>query len=169
MHMIMLAGLILAGAPSRAAEAPPLPFVDSRAATKTVNKIALRMMFTERRFAELTTALEGLQAIADADCEQELLGLDAFETFYCGDPQEPALFDEWVKASPQSYAPLVARGSWYFALAEQRHGKDWASRTSKEQWKSMKDRPTRMTGNSIAPLRLDGWHNTTTVVTAIPA
>jgi len=26
-----------------------------------------------------------------------------------------------------------------------------------------------MTGNSIAPLRLDGWHNTTTVVTAIPA
>lgn len=41
----------------------------------------------ERRFVELVTALQGLQAMSDADCQLKLVGLDAFEAFQSADPK----------------------------------------------------------------------------------
>lgn len=132
MPLALTVTLFLAAQPAAA----PLPFTGSGSA-KTADKIALRRLLVDRRFAELTAALEGLQALSEADCAQELIGLDAFEAFYCAAPATSKLFDDWVAASPDSYAPLVARGTWRFAMAEAGRGTAFARDTSEAQWKAM--------------------------------
>ena len=104
---------------------------------RTADKIALRRLLFERRFEELTDAIEQLQAISDKDCQRELVGLDAFEAFDSPDSRIEPLLEEWAKASPKSYAPLVARGTWGVAIAQERRGKGYASQTSDSQWRGM--------------------------------
>src|SRR5690242_17817433 len=73
--------------------APQLPFVgaDKRDPwgfpIRTADKLVIRKMLWAREFQKLTQTLEAFQAISDADCAQELVGLDAFESFESADPQ----------------------------------------------------------------------------------
>jgi hypothetical protein len=76
---------------------------------RTANKLALKRLLVERRFDELTRILQAFQRIAEEDCGRELLALDAFEAFRSADPALTPLLDEWLKAAPDSYVPLVAR------------------------------------------------------------
>ncbi len=106
---------------------------------RTANKLALKRLLVERRFDELTRILQAFQRIAEEDCGRELLALDAFEAFRSADPALTPLLDEWLKAAPDSYVPLVARAHHWSALASARRGYQWASETTAEQWEGMHD------------------------------
>jgi tetratricopeptide (TPR) repeat protein len=144
--LVVFALAVTLGAPApAAAPAPKLPLIGGDAVDawgtpiKTADKTAIRALFVTRRFEELTALMEALQALSESDCQLELVGLDAFEVFVRSDDATNALLDAWVKASPKSWAPLVARGAFYGYLAEQRRGSGWAKDTSEEQWKAMRE------------------------------
>ncbi len=96
-----------------AAEPAPLPLIGSDTPdawgvpTRTANKLVLRRMLFERRFVELVTALEGLQAMSDADCQLELMGLDAFEAFQSRRRSSPWISIRSIQRSRSDSAPAL--------------------------------------------------------------
>ena len=144
-RVVVLLAAFASAAFAEEPSAKPLPHIASDkpdawgVPTRTANKLVLRRMLFERRFVELATALEGLQAMSDADCQLELVGLDAFEAFQSADPNLEPLLNEFVTSSPNSYAPLLARGSYGVARAWAGRGNALASKTTEAQWKAMRD------------------------------
>ncbi len=137
----MVSGGCVAHAQARDA----LPFVNADARDpwnlplKTADKLAIRRLFAQQKYAELTAMLEQYEAIAEANCALELVGYDAFDSFRSAQPAHGPLYDAYVAASPDSYAPLVARGIYNLSRARKRRGTDTADKTTGEQWTRMRE------------------------------
>ncbi|MBL4632513.1 MAG: DUF4034 domain-containing protein [Kofleriaceae bacterium] len=95
---------------------------------------ALGALFHAKRFAQLTEYLESYQAEFDEDFHKEYWPRHAYHVFAQPDPSHKELFAEWIGASPDSYAPYLARGSYLVALARQARGSALAKNTSDKQF-----------------------------------
>jgi tetratricopeptide (TPR) repeat protein len=107
------AGWPLAGSEGTTSDGYPRQWVD---------KAALRSLLWHGRFAELSRDIEELQARFEEDPLREYWPIDAADAFASATPELDAALDAWVKATPDSFAPYLARGSHGVALAYARRG-----------------------------------------------
>lgn len=76
-----------------------------------VDRLALRKLLFEKRFAELTVALTAAQDAFETDPFLEYWASDSSDAVGTGEVGLLPLLDAWVAASPNSFAPYVARGT----------------------------------------------------------
>jgi tetratricopeptide (TPR) repeat protein len=100
---------------------------------------ALRAMLSARDFDGLSTALETYQALFEADFRREFAPREALEAFSVNDPELGPLLDAWVAARPDSWTGYAARGAYAENLGWARRGTNWASETSEEQFRGMRE------------------------------
>jgi TPR repeat protein len=99
-------------------------------------------LLNERQFSELDATLSAYQQryeqapASDPNVERDLA--QAFRVFYYADADAIALYDEWVKTSPRSYAASLARGEYLTALAKKRRGAAFWRDVTSEQRESMR-------------------------------
>ncbi len=121
-------GLPLIGPDGNGPDGYPLRYVD---------RPALRSLLVHERYAELTADLEQFQADFEADPTREYWPDDAADAFHSAEPEiEPSL-DAWVKATPGSFAPYLARGAHWASVAYARRGDKWASETPASSFAAM--------------------------------
>jgi tetratricopeptide (TPR) repeat protein len=123
-------GLALAGRDGRDAYGYPTRYVD---------KAALRGLLEARRFAELTRSFEAFQVRFEADHRYEYWPTDASDAFGSGEPGLLPLLNAWVAATPASFAPHLARGSYWQMVGNRRRGVKWAADTSEGEFAGMHD------------------------------
>ncbi|MBS2021938.1 MAG: DUF4034 domain-containing protein [Deltaproteobacteria bacterium] len=123
-------GLPLAGKPGVDPDGYPLQWVD---------RVALRNLLRAQRYAELDDDFAQLQDAFEADPRKELWPHDAAAAFESNEPALLAQLDAWVKASPRSFAPFLARGAYRTELGYARRGAQWAKDTHPENFAAMED------------------------------
>ncbi len=106
-------GTPLLGTPGTHPDGYPLQYVD---------RPGLRALLSARRFAELTGYFEQFQAAFEADSRKEYWPADAADAFQSAEPEIVADLDAWVAATPDSFAPYLARGTHYAQVTWARWG-----------------------------------------------
>ena len=101
------------------------------------DKLTLLSLLREKRFEELSSHLESLQAAFEKDFRKEKWPMVAFDAFRIADKDVGGLIDEWLKATPDSFAPYQARAEHKIALAWYYRGTKWADLTSKKRFRRM--------------------------------
>ena len=107
--------------------------------TQYVDKAGLRSLLLHKRYADLTRNLETFQARFEADNSYEYWPTDAADAFGSSEPQLLPFLNEWVIASPDSFAPYLARGTYWQNVARTSRGVKWAPDTSEEELAGMRD------------------------------
>lgn len=101
------------------------------------DKLTLQALLREKRFEDLNAHLESLQAAFEEDFRKEKWPGVAFATFHTADAELGALIDEWVEATPGSFAPYLARAEHKIALAWHYRGGKWGYKTSSKRFEKM--------------------------------
>jgi tetratricopeptide (TPR) repeat protein len=101
------------------------------------DKLTLLALLREKRFEELSSHLESLQAAFEEDFRKERWPYVAFDAFGAADKEVGRLIEEWMRAMPDSFAPYQARAEHKIALAWHYRGTKWADLTSKKRFKKM--------------------------------
>jgi tetratricopeptide (TPR) repeat protein len=97
----------------------------------------LRSLLYHKRFAELTSHFEQFQAAFEADPRKEYWPMDAADAFDSSEPQLNEPLDAWVKATPGSFAPYLARGTHLVSVGYASRGGRWAKDTASEDFAAM--------------------------------
>jgi hypothetical protein len=104
---------------------------------RNVDPAGLRTLLHFHRYADLTGYLERIQEAFEADPRHELWTTDAAGAFGSAEPELLADFDAWVAATPQSFAPYLARGSHHVGMMWARRGSAYAYKTAAEDFRAM--------------------------------
>jgi tetratricopeptide (TPR) repeat protein len=107
--------------------------------TRYVDRAALRSLLWHKRYADLTRYLEEFQAAFEVDPRREYWPADAGEAFTSAEPSLLPALDAWVEATPESFAPYLARGNHWVDVAYARRGTQWARDTAPEQFVAMEE------------------------------
>jgi tetratricopeptide (TPR) repeat protein len=102
------------------------------------DKLTLQSLLREKRFEELSSHIESFQAAFEQDFKKEKWLAVGIEAFHTADRQIGKLIDQWVKASPDSFAPYLARAAHKDALAWHYRGSHWARLTSNKRFAKMR-------------------------------
>ena len=150
--VILLAVLGLAGVATWAYYHSPLRFAGvERTATSpppphepppdegSPTRVELIRMLRNREFAQLTATVDGKHAAVIRDIRNETELHRVVESFAIDDPAITSLFDEWIAASSDSTAPLVAKAVHLNARAYASRGGRYARNTSEEQFAGMNE------------------------------
>lgn len=122
--------LPLLGPPGMGADGYPTQYVD---------RPALRSLLWHRRYPDLTRYMEQFQSEFEANAKREYWPHDAAAAFHSAEPELLASLDAWVKATPDSFAPYLARGSYWLAAAYARRGAKLAADTPAADMAGMED------------------------------
>jgi tetratricopeptide (TPR) repeat protein len=106
---------------------------------KWVDRPALRSLLHAARYADLTKYFESFQAAFEADPKKEYWPNDAAAAFASAEPELLTHLDAWVNATPQSFAPYLARGTYRTHLGFVRRGTHYAVDTPESDLAAMKD------------------------------
>lgn len=106
--------------------------------TRYVDRAALRALLWHERYADLTRYVEQFQSDFEADPRREYWPSDAGDTFDSAEPDLLRGLDAWVAATPESFAPYLARGRYWVTVAYARRGAKWARDTAPEHLAAMK-------------------------------
>lgn len=106
---------------------------------KQVDRAAIRALLHHRRFADLSRRLEQLQSDFEADHTREFWPIDAADAFDSAEAELGASLDAWAAATPASFAPYLARGTYWVAAAYARRGGKWAAETAREDLALMRE------------------------------
>lgn len=104
---------------------------------KYVDRALVRSLLLHRRFGELTAHVEHLQSAFEQDYRREYWVYDAADALGTGEVELRPLLDAWVQASPGSFAPLLARGTYWVSRSQLRRGSKWAKDTPAQDFASM--------------------------------
>jgi tetratricopeptide (TPR) repeat protein len=104
-----------------------------------VDRVALRSLLFRDRFADLTRAVEGLEDAFEQDQSRERWPYDAAAALGTAEKEILPKLDAWVAASPQSFAPFLARGTHWVSAAWARRGSNWAMDTPESDFAAMND------------------------------
>lgn len=102
-----------------------------------VDRAGLRTLLKREKYQELTRYLEQFQADFEADFHAEYFLNDAAEAFETAEKELEPRFDAWVSATPTSFAPYLARGSYRFAVGVAGRGFAYARKTNSENFAAM--------------------------------
>jgi len=114
--------------PGKDAYGYPLSYVD---------RAALRSLLGRGKYQELSRYLEQFAAEADADFHNEYRIHDAVDAFETPERALDARLDAWVTATPDSFAPWVARGAHRYAFGFAQRGEEFAYKTDADNFKGM--------------------------------
>lgn len=126
--------LPLVGAEGRDADGYPTQYVD---------RTAFRSLLWHEKFEDLTRYLERLQADFEAEPTREDWPIDAADSFASAEPDLAARLDAWAKATPESFAPYLARAAYFRAVAYARRGSKWFNDTPEQDFAWMRDAKDR--------------------------
>ncbi|MEM8607477.1 MAG: tetratricopeptide repeat protein [Myxococcota bacterium] len=82
------------------------------------DKLSLLAMLRDKQYRKLTAALESFQDEAKDDFHKERWPSVAFSTFRTANRRLARRFDGWVRSTPKSFVPYLARAEHRMALAE---------------------------------------------------
>ncbi len=99
--------------------------------------LKLRDLLEQKEFSALNKFLEQYQVSADSNISEERSLFTAYRAFEIKDKTYEALFNAWVKSTPNKYQPYLARAKYYYRLGWLSRGTKWASETKKEQMQEM--------------------------------
>lgn len=123
-------------------EQVPPPVVPAVSMDKPHISIAERQQLRELRksqqFTALNERLTTIQSEFEADPVYEIRVMEAFNLFTDTDPALQSVFDAWVAATPEHFAPYLARGKYYAAIGWKKRGNKYARNTSTEQFAGMR-------------------------------
>jgi tetratricopeptide (TPR) repeat protein len=102
------------------------------------DQLTLMALLRDKRFEELSSHLESFQASFEDDFRKEQWPTIAFSAFNIADRELGPLIDEWVKTTPDSFAPYQARAEHRVALAWHYRGDKVGRLTSKKRFKRMR-------------------------------
>lgn len=112
-------------------------------------------MLHARDYATLTRIIESRNERALADVQEEWELGRVIDAFGIADDGIETLFDDWVQAQPESYAPLLASAQYRFTLAYLMRGARLAARTTREQFQGMREQLALLVENVEAALSKD--------------
>ena len=99
---------------------------------------ALRRNFETKQFDRLNRALGEIQGAFEKDSAQEYRGAFAFEIFETSREDYLPLLDAWVAATPDQFAPYLARAAYYSDRGWTARGAKYAAETSRDQFRQMR-------------------------------
>jgi len=102
-----------------------------------VDRAALRSLLGRAKYEVLSKYVEQFEAEAEADFHDEYRIHDAVDAFETPEPALAASLDAWIAATPDSFAPWVARGAHRFALGFAQRGAEFAAKTDADNFKAM--------------------------------
>jgi tetratricopeptide (TPR) repeat protein len=102
-----------------------------------VDRVALRSLLSRGKYEVLSKYLEQFEALAEADFHNEYQIDDAVDAFETPEPSLSAGLDAWIAATPNSFAPWVARGAHRLALGLAQRGEEFANETDSDNFKGM--------------------------------
>jgi tetratricopeptide (TPR) repeat protein len=108
-----------------------------------------------REFDTLTRIVENRNQRALADAKEEWELGRVIDAFQISDDTLSPTFDDWVQASPTSYAPLLASAEYRFGLAYMARGKRFATDTTPEQFAGMSEQLQLLAENLAVALRIE--------------
>ena len=95
-------------------------------------------MLEQKKFKSLNTLFEKLEKNSKKDISKEQALFIAYDAFSINSKSYLPLLDSWVKATPDSYIPYLARATYNYHLGWFARGGKWASETKEEQFEKMK-------------------------------
>jgi tetratricopeptide (TPR) repeat protein len=122
-------GIPLLGEAGVSAEGFPLQWVD---------QAGLRSLLFHRRFAALDAAFAHFQDAFEKDPRFERWPADAADAFGSAEPRLGVILDDWVRVSPQSFAPWLVRGTHRAAVAQAQRGTKWSKDTLPGEFEEMR-------------------------------
>lgn len=120
----------LAGPPGTDAYGYPTQYVDGE---------ILRAMLVRKKYADLTRYFEQFQDAFEKDPMTEYWIGDAANAFETSEPEMLPRLDAWVAATPASFAPYLARGAHWQAVAAARRGIKFIKDTHPTDLKAMEE------------------------------
>jgi tetratricopeptide (TPR) repeat protein len=102
-----------------------------------VDRAALRSLLWHGRYAELTNHFEQIQTAFEKNPRYEYWPIDAGDAFASAEPSLKPKLDAWIVASPNSFAPYLARGSHYCSVGYASRGTKYASKTAESDFTTM--------------------------------
>ncbi|MBW2700506.1 MAG: DUF4034 domain-containing protein [Deltaproteobacteria bacterium] len=101
------------------------------------DEAALLNLLRLKRFDRLEQWMEYYQAEFEKDFRKEDWPDAMLSAFFVADPAIAPLLDQWVKRSPDHFAPFAARGNHRFKMAQHVRGGKFAKDTSQAQFRTM--------------------------------
>jgi tetratricopeptide (TPR) repeat protein len=98
--------------------------------TQYVDKASLRSLLLHERFSDLTKYFEEFQAAFEKNPRFEYWPIDAADAFSTAELSLESKLDAWAGATPDSFAPYLARGSHFTSLGYANRGSKAASETT---------------------------------------
>jgi tetratricopeptide (TPR) repeat protein len=102
-----------------------------------VDRSALRSLLGRGKYQELSAYIERFETDAEADFHAEYFIQDSADAFESAEHELDASLDAWVAATPDSFAPYLARGAHRFAVGFGERGFDVAKKTEHENFRAM--------------------------------
>lgn len=102
-----------------------------------VDSAAMRSLLAHEKYVELSLYLEQFQQQAEADFHKEYFIADAADSFDTADLELNPAIDAWVKATPDSFAPYLARGIHGLALGSAARGTSYSKDTNRQNFTVM--------------------------------
>lgn len=102
-----------------------------------VNRLLLRRMLQAGQYAELTKHIESFQSDFESNPRCEYWPFEAAETFESAETELRAKLDAWVAATPASFAPYLARGSYLKEVGYALRGRKYLKNTDEVEMKAM--------------------------------
>jgi len=105
--------------------------------TQYVDRLGLRTLLHHGRYNDLNRFFEEYQVAFEKDPRKEYWPIDASSTFSSAEPELREKLDAWVKATPRSFAPYLARGAHSVSVGYASRGHKWAHLTANEHMDAM--------------------------------
>ena len=90
--------------------------------TLHVDRVVLRTMLAHKQYKELTKVFEDAQAAFEADPSRETWPMEAGDAFASAEASIIPALDAWVAATPDSFAPYLARATHWNDAGNARRG-----------------------------------------------
>jgi hypothetical protein len=103
---------------------------------RTPDYIALQALFYGKHFERLSAQLEAFEDDIATDFRNELWSEHIYLPIADGPPEDEALFDEWISAQPNSFAPYLAKAFFYKKIGWIHRGHEYARETADGQMRT---------------------------------
>lgn len=102
--------------------------------------LELKSMLRQHRFGALNDRLSSLDEAIKASIEHEKPMVTAYNVFAVSDESIETHLNRWVRTTPDSYVPYLARANFHYTMGWKARGYDSASNTAEEQLSGMSAR-----------------------------
>jgi tetratricopeptide (TPR) repeat protein len=126
----------------------------AKADDDVVQHRGFRQLLLEKKYSELSTKINDLQARYEAEFMNEDKLTSAVYCFEVNDASIQPILDEWASNNKSNFAALLCRGAYFLTRAAHARGADYAAETNSSQFQSMESYLRRATSDLRAAIQL---------------